>query len=65
MDVLAQNPLITFLIALNYALVAVSLVHLVFRTNYTVGQRLNWVVVLWILPVLGLAAYWLFRLRKN
>lgn len=65
MDLFEHNPLITLLIALNYALVAVSLVHLIFRTNYTVGQRLNWVVVLWILPVLGPAAYWFFRLRKN
>ena len=65
MDLFKNTPFITLLIALNYALVAVSLVHLIFRTHYTVGQRLTWVVVLWVLPVLGPAAYWLFWLRRN
>ncbi|MCJ8167202.1 PLDc N-terminal domain-containing protein [Pontibacter sp. E15-1] len=65
MDILAYNPFISLLIALNYALVIVSLVHLIFRTHYTVGQRLTWMVVLWIVPVLGSAAYWYTRYRKG
>lgn len=65
MDLFAQYPLIFLLVALNYALVVVSLVHLIFRTHYTVTQRLIWMVVLWLVPVLGSAAYWLFRFRRG
>ncbi len=65
MDIIESNPFISLLIALNYALVVVSLVHLIFRTRYTVTQRLAWMVALWIIPLLGPAAYWFFRFRQS
>jgi len=65
MDLLKSTPFVFFLLALNYTLVVVSLVHLIFWTRYTLGQRLTWMVALWVLPVLGPTAYWLVRLRRN
>lgn len=65
MDIIESNPFVALFIALNYALVIVSLVHLIFRTQYTVTQRLAWMVALWVLPVLGPAAYWIYWFRKK
>ncbi|WP_162055487.1 PLDc N-terminal domain-containing protein [Pontibacter pamirensis] len=65
MDLFARYPFIFLLVALNYALVVVSLVHLIFRSHYTVNQRLVWMIVLWLVPVLGPVGYWLFRLRRG
>ncbi|MFD3001308.1 PLDc N-terminal domain-containing protein [Pontibacter toksunensis] len=65
MDLFAQYPFIFLLVAFNYALVIVSLVHLIFRSRYTVNQRLIWMVVLWLVPVLGPLSYWLLRLRRG
>ena len=65
MDLFAQYPFIFLLVAFNYALVIVSLVHLIFRSRYTVNQRLIWMVALWLVPVLGPVSYWLFQLKKG
>jgi hypothetical protein len=65
MEFLTQNSVIFLLVALNYTLVAVSLVHLIFWTHYNVYQRLAWMVALWLVPVLGPAAYWLVWHRSK
>ncbi|MHA6246348.1 PLDc N-terminal domain-containing protein [Pontibacter sp. CAU 1760] len=65
MDIIETSPFVALFIALNYALVIVSLVHLIFRTRYTVTQRLAWMVALWVLPVLGPATYWIYWFRKQ
>ncbi|PRY10878.1 phospholipase D-like protein [Pontibacter ummariensis] len=52
------QAIIFLLVALNYTLVVVSLVHLILRTRYTLVQRLVWMVVLWLVPVLGIVGYW-------
>lgn len=64
MDLLAQSSVIFLLVALNYTVVAVSLVHLIFWTHYTLYQRLAWMAALWLLPVLGPSAYWLAWHRR-
>ena len=55
-----KYPFVVILVFANYLLVVFSIYHLIFKTNYTVTQRLNWMVLLWILPVLGPSAYWYF-----
>ena len=56
---------IMLLIVAHYLLVVLSLLHLIFRTNYTLTERLLWMVVLWVVPVFGLLAYWVFWSRRN
>lgn len=57
--------IIIFLVIAHYALVVLSLLHLIFRTNYTLTERLLWMVVLWVVPVFGLLAYWVFWSRRG
>lgn len=57
--------LILFLVVAHYALVVLSLLHLIFKTNYTLTERLLWMVVLWVVPVFGLLAYWVFWQRRG
>ena len=57
--------LIFVLVTLYYVLVALSLVHLIFKTDYNLTERLLWMVVLWVVPVLGLLAYWVFWKRRQ
>jgi glucan phosphoethanolaminetransferase (alkaline phosphatase superfamily) len=56
---------ILLLVSAYYILVVLSILHLIFRTNYTLTERLLWMVVLWVVPVLGLLAYWLFWSRRS
>ncbi|MBC5994870.1 PLDc N-terminal domain-containing protein [Pontibacter cellulosilyticus] len=56
----AQYPLVVILILANYLVVLLSIFHLIFRSHYTLTQRLNWMVLLWILPVFGPVTYWYF-----
>ncbi|WP_299826322.1 hypothetical protein [uncultured Pontibacter sp.] len=61
----SQYPFLVVLILANYLLVFLSIFHLILKTDYTLTQRLNWMVLLWILPVLGLITYWYYwRSRK-
>jgi hypothetical protein len=55
-----KYPFVTILVIANYLLVVLSIYHLIFKTTYTLTQRLNWMVLLWILPILGPAIYWYF-----
>lgn len=53
------------LIVIYYVGALVSLIHLIFKTNYTLTERLLWMLVLWLVPVLGLLFYWVnWRRRK-
>jgi hypothetical protein len=45
--------------------VVLSLLHLIFKTNYNLTERLLWMVVLWVVPVFGLLAYWVYWNRKG
>ncbi|TXK45355.1 hypothetical protein FVR03_12520 [Pontibacter qinzhouensis] len=63
MDFGSFNLVIFILILLNYLLVVYSLFHLIFKTNYTLWDRLLWMVLLWVLPVLGPAGYWFYWKR--
>lgn len=65
MELLARHPAIFLLVSLNYLLVVIALLHLVFKSNYTLNQRLLWMVVLWLVPALGIAAYWLVWYRRE
>ncbi|MFD2513102.1 PLDc N-terminal domain-containing protein [Pontibacter locisalis] len=65
MELVAKFPLAVVLIVANYLLVVYSVFHLIFKTHYTLAQRLNWVVVLWIVPLLGPMAYWYFWRRRD
>ncbi|WP_299760391.1 PLDc N-terminal domain-containing protein [uncultured Pontibacter sp.] len=65
MELFARNPEIFLLVTLNYLLVAIALIHLIFKSDYPVGSRLIWVAILWVVPVLGIAAYWLVWYRRQ
>lgn len=54
-----------FLVVAHYILVFLSLLHLIFKTDYNLTERLLWMVVLWVVPVFGLLAYWVFWNRRN
>ena len=64
-QVFSQYPFVVILIVANYLVVLLSIYHLIFKTTYTLPQRLNWMVLLWILPVIGPAAYWYFWAKRN
>ncbi|MBX0333877.1 PLDc N-terminal domain-containing protein [Pontibacter sp. HSC-14F20] len=55
---------IALVVVAYYILVVLSLLHLIFRTNYSLTERLLWMVVLWVVPVFGLLAYWVFWKRR-
>lgn len=55
---------IVLLVVAHYLLVVLSLLHLIFKTDYTLTERLLWMVVLWVVPVFGLLAYWVFWKRR-
>lgn len=65
MELIARNPVIFLLVSLNYLLVIVALIHLIFKTDYPLGSRLIWMAILWLIPVLGIAAYWLVWYRRE
>lgn len=56
---------IMLLVSAYYILVVLSIVHLIFKTDYTLTERLLWMVVLWVVPVLGLLAYWFFWQKRT
>lgn len=65
MDLPASFNIIFILVALYYTGVVLSIVHLIFKTDYVLTERLLWMVVLWVVPVLGLLAYWVFWNRRK
>ena len=65
MDIPALTASIAALVSLNYIGVVLSIVHLIFKTDYNLTERLLWMVVLWVVPVLGLLAYWVFWRRRQ
>ncbi|MBC5774370.1 PLDc N-terminal domain-containing protein [Pontibacter sp. KCTC 32443] len=57
--------LIITLMIIYYAGALVSLIHLIFKTDYDLKERLLWMLVLWLIPILGLIFYWVsWRKRK-
>ncbi len=64
MNLLNYNPYIFWFIVFNYTLVFISLYHLIFRSDYNLNKRLLWMVLLWVVPVLGSAIYWLAWRRQ-
>lgn len=65
MELFARNPEIFLLVTLNYLLVAIALIHLIFKSDYIMNQRLLWMAVLWLVPVIGIAAYWFMWYRRQ
>jgi hypothetical protein len=57
--------IIIILVVAHYLLVVLSLLHLIFKTDYALTDRLLWMVVLWVVPVFGLLAYWVFWQRRG
>lgn len=55
----------SLVIGLLYLGILLSLIHLIFKTNYTLKTRLIWMLVLWMLPGLGLLVYWIYWYRRN
>ncbi|WP_439881093.1 PLDc N-terminal domain-containing protein [Pontibacter sp. MBLB2868] len=64
MALFAKYPLVIILILANYLLVVFSIYHLIFKTHYPLIKRLNWMVILWLVPVIGPIAYWLYWNRS-
>jgi hypothetical protein len=56
---------IMLLVTAYYILVVLSIIHLIFKTDYNLTERLLWMVVLWVVPVLGLLAYWVYWNRRG
>ncbi|NDK56519.1 PLDc N-terminal domain-containing protein [Pontibacter fetidus] len=53
------------LIIVYYVGAFISLIHLIFKTDYDLKERLLWMLVLWLVPILGLIFYWVnWRKRK-
>ncbi|WP_242921266.1 PLDc N-terminal domain-containing protein [Pontibacter liquoris] len=65
MNLLNHNPVVFWLIILNYVFVVYSLHHLVFKSHYNLNQRLTWMAVLWIVPIVGPAIYWFAWNRRS
>jgi hypothetical protein len=65
MDFPASYNFIFILVALYYTGVVLTIVHLIFKTDYVLTERLLWMVVLWVVPVIGLLAYWIFWSRRK
>lgn len=65
MDIAAVQSAIIILVSLCYIGVVLSIVHLIFKTDYNLTERLLWMVVLWVVPLLGLLAYWIFWKRRS
>lgn len=63
-SVLVQSIIFTAL-GIYYIGVFVSLFHLIFRTKYTLTERLLWMLVLWLIPILGAVAYWIIWKRRS
>ena len=61
----ARYPLVVILILANYLAVVLSIFHLILKTHYTLTQRLNWMLLLWIVPILGPAAYWYYWNKRD
>ncbi|MCC9166431.1 PLDc N-terminal domain-containing protein [Pontibacter harenae] len=52
-------------VAVYYTLVLVSLVHLIFKTNYNLKERLLWMLVLWLVPIIGAIVYWVMWNKRS
>ncbi|GHA66325.1 PLDc N-terminal domain-containing protein [Pontibacter akesuensis] len=65
MELFARYPAIFLLVSLNYLLVIVAIIHLIFKSDYPVGSRLVWMVILWLIPALGVGFYWLVWYRRE
>ena len=61
---LAYSTIVTLLIV-YYAGALVSLIHLIFKSDYNLTERLLWMLALWLLPIVGLIAYWVFWKRRT
>lgn len=61
---LAYSIIVTLLI-IYYAGALVSLIHLIFKSDYNLKERLLWMLALWLLPIVGLIAYWVFWKRRT
>ncbi|WP_242926466.1 PLDc N-terminal domain-containing protein [Pontibacter vulgaris] len=59
------ESLIFTLVVVNYLLVVLTVVHIIFRSSYVLTERLLWMVVVWVIPVIGFSAYWFFWRRKG
>ena len=53
------------IIATYYVLVLLSLLHLIFKTDYTLTERLLWMLVLWLVPIIGAIAYWVMWNKRK
>ncbi|NEM96079.1 PLDc N-terminal domain-containing protein [Pontibacter burrus] len=61
---LGYSTIVTLLIV-YYAGALVSLIHLIFKSDYNLTERLLWMLALWLLPIVGLIAYWVFWKRRT
>ncbi|WP_162427904.1 PLDc N-terminal domain-containing protein [Pontibacter pudoricolor] len=53
------------LLIIYYGGAFISLIHLIFKTNYNLTERLLWMLVLWLLPIIGLVFYWVSWKRRS
>jgi hypothetical protein len=65
MNLFDNDPIVFWIIIINYLIVIYSLYHLVFQSHYNLNQRLTWMVVLWIVPIIGPVIYWYAWRRRE
>jgi hypothetical protein len=61
---LVYSIVVTLLI-IYYGGALISLIHLIFKTNYNLTERLLWMLVLWVVPIFGLIFYWVSWNRRK
>lgn len=59
------NSIIVTLLIIYYGGALISLIHLIFKTDYKLTDRLLWMLVLWVIPILGLVFYWVSWKRRS
>ena len=57
--------IIVTLLVIYYGGALISLIHLIFKTNYNLTERLLWMLVLWVIPIFGLIFYWVNWNRRK
>ena len=57
--------IIITLLVIYYGGALLSLIHLIFKSDYNLMERLLWMLVLWLIPILGMIAYWVFWRKRT
>ncbi len=61
---LTYSILVTLLIV-YYAGALVSIIHLIFKSDYNLTERLLWMLAIWLIPIIGLIVYWVYWRKRS